>query len=561
MPKREHFAPKSEHFPYTECPGHRGPRAARAGRASARQRVAMVALGPLVVAVLYMYRTGAAAEAVGGLTVDWQTSPSLGVSPVSPTFGWTVPSCEEGSDAIQASYRIVVLTDGGGTVWDSGNVTSNRSVAVRYRGTPLAAGTAYRWWVSVASTTSNGRGCCSCEPFIEGLFITAFDWESSPAGWIGLGNSSSTFNLVRCVVRAPPGEQLQRAIAFVSAQNSWGGMEMNYRLYVNGQLASVGPGRGEAIIAGVDAGRFRTQPYNTIDLTPFLPRAGGTVVLALQTMQFSGVNPNTGNYPFPCARGVECNGPTQVSKGPAVLMHVDLHTHINGTDSSAVTPWAVTQATGRWKVLNGDSWLRPKVRAQVCADPGCQEGSGTGRVEHTDARLEPVGWREHAAFDDSGWAPAVEIATSSLRKSELVARMAGAAVTVTQDVQPSRTTAVASDHSSDVYEGYGSMFFVDFAKEFTGGLRLTVENGHAGQVVSFRSGERCAPLTFDASAFGGIGQNVSERCTSVEQTWGWEFNWTLREGSQVIEQHQYVLRPMFLDHSSVFIGRLCYIDC
>ena len=55
--------------------------------------------------------------------------------------------------------------------------------------------------------------------------------------------------------------------------------------------------------------------YNTLDLTPFLPAGGGPAVLALQTMQFSGFDPNTGTYPFPCAAGVQCNGPTQISKG------------------------------------------------------------------------------------------------------------------------------------------------------------------------------------------------------------------------------------------------------
>jgi hypothetical protein len=129
--------------------------------------------------------------------------------------------------------------------------------------------------------------------------------------------------------------------------------------------------------------------------------------------------------------------------------------------------------------------------------------------------------------------------------------MAGAAVAVMHDVQPSRTTAVPVDRF-DSYRGDSSLFFVDFANEFTGGLRLTVANGKAGQVVSFRSGERCAPLTYDPRAFGGIGQNVSERCTFVEQTWGWEFNWTLREGPQVIEQHQYARRPkLFLPLRSV----------
>ena len=105
---------------------------------------------------------------------------------------------------------------------------------------------------------------------------------------------------------------------------------MNYKLFVNGQLASVGPGRGEAAVKGGDS-TFRSQPYNTVDITPLMPAGGGPVVLALQTMQFSGVNPNTGPFPFKCATGVQCNGPTQISQGPAVIMHIDIpvsYTHL-----------------------------------------------------------------------------------------------------------------------------------------------------------------------------------------------------------------------------------------
>jgi hypothetical protein len=83
--------------------------------------------------------------------------------------------------------------------------------------------------------------------------------------------------------------------------------------------------------------------------------------------------------------------------------------------------------------------------------------------------------------------------------------------------------------------------FVDFGEEFTGGVRLRVQDGKAGQVVRFRSGELCMPLVFDPDAFGGLGQNVSSQCTSVGQTWGWSWNWTLRDGAQTIEQHQYMI--------------------
>ena len=153
------------------------------------------------------------------------------------------------------------------------------------------------------------------------------------------------------------------------------------------------------------------------------------------------------------------------------------------------------------------------------------------------ARHEPTGWRENTTFDDSSWHPAVYvysiitlglfvrhssspvcfftpqhtkrcwhcrayspwylvapvrrrharfggfrvISTPSLSKAQLIPRMAGAAVEVTPAVPPIRTTAIAATQKS----------FVEWKQEFTGGLRLTVADGKAGQVVRFRSGERC----------------------------------------------------------------------
>ena len=64
-------------------------------------------------------------------------------------------------------------------------------------------------------------------------------------------------------------------------------------------------------------------------------------------------------------------------------------------------------------------------------------------------------------------------------------------------------------------------FIADFGKEAQGGLRLMVSNGTAGQTVNIACGEALQGNT-------------------VEYTWGWEFNWTLRDGAQVLEQHKYM---------------------
>ena len=85
-------------------------------------------------------------------------------------------------------------------------------------------------------------------------------------------------------------------------------------------------------------GRFRAQPYVTVDLTRFLPAAGGPTLLALQTMEFGGFQP--------CKPHSECNGASQVSVGPAVLMQIDVHPTGGGAPTSWVTDWAENSRAG-----------------------------------------------------------------------------------------------------------------------------------------------------------------------------------------------------------------------
>lgn len=111
----------------------------------------------------------------------------------------------------------------------------NASVAVKYKGAPLKRGTVYTWTVTTAAAG------CGSRTSAMATFITECAWDNE-ARWIGAGDNRSTFNLLRTVVHAPPRSQLSRIVGYVTAQNSWAGMLMNYKLWVNGKLASVGPG-------------------------------------------------------------------------------------------------------------------------------------------------------------------------------------------------------------------------------------------------------------------------------------------------------------------------------
>lgn len=55
-----------------------------------------------------------------------------------------------------------------------------------------------------------------------------------------------------------------------------------YKLFIDGHLVALGPGRGEAPVWGGD-GEFRSLPYNTVDITDQLSTAGAHAV-ALQVM-------------------------------------------------------------------------------------------------------------------------------------------------------------------------------------------------------------------------------------------------------------------------------------
>jgi alpha-L-rhamnosidase len=64
-----------------------------------------------------------------------------------PRFSWIVES--GGKDLSQAAYQVRVTDAAGKTVWDSGNVLSDQSVAILYAGDPLTANAAYRWTVRI----------------------------------------------------------------------------------------------------------------------------------------------------------------------------------------------------------------------------------------------------------------------------------------------------------------------------------------------------------------------------------------------------------------------------
>jgi hypothetical protein len=398
--------------------------------------------------------------------VSLKPVPALSV-PATPQFSWAVPPSPTAPDAAQASYRIVVAPalggGGGAATWDSGVVPSNSSLGVPYGGPPLPPGSPFSLTLTVTLTD----GTSATAP--PALFTTAPSWAPA-AAWVW-PEGKDTFAYLRREVApppAPPALALLHATALTDEVTLTG-----YKVWVNGAIVGVGPGRGEARVWGGD-GVFRSLPYDTYDVTTLVAAGGAPIVLAV------------------AGRGaVDGKGGAR-----GVLLQLQLF----AADGSAAT--VCTGDGGGWLAWGADGYAHPTA------------GGGTfykKALEFFDARAEPVGWRG-SGFNASGWAPpsVVQSASGAAAAAGLTAKMARP-VEAPRDVPP---VALQPLNATFAY--------ADFGREFQGGLRLAVSDGVAGAVVRLTSGEELEA--------GGV----------VGQTWGYSFDWTLRGGAQLIEQHEYM---------------------
>ncbi len=107
------------------------------------------------------------------LTIEYRENP-IGIDCAAPRFGWKLKSDRQ--NVAQRAYQIVVASDDGNMVWDSGRVESGRSVAPPYSGEPLAARTVYR--VEVTVTDNYGESAKASGSFETGLMEPAKNFSA-----------------------------------------------------------------------------------------------------------------------------------------------------------------------------------------------------------------------------------------------------------------------------------------------------------------------------------------------------------------------------------------------
>ena len=411
-----------------------------------------------------------------GLLVSFKPTPALSV-PVLPTFTWVVPPSPHTPDATQAAYRLQVWSavGSGALAWDSGRVASNASVSVRYGGAPLRSSSPYLF--NVTTYLSDGT-MATTPPAAFTTALAASDWAPN-ASYVWSSNASGVFALIRHELTLPAAP-VALALLHASARTGDDTILVGYKVYLEGALVGVGPGRGEARVWGGDSA-FRGLPYATYDLTPLLPAPGGRATLAA-----AGV----GAW-FGATRGM--------------LLQLDLH-HPDGS----VTSLATGSPSSPFAALSGDAYYNP-------TQPLTKEATAYRPVhEYTDARVEPVGWLQAGFAPPAPWAPAAVTLplTDPQAVQGLTALMAQTLQVVPAQAQGTPTPLTLLN---------ASYALADFGAEFQGGVALQVAAGVQGARLTLSGGE-----------------SLTENSTAVGSTWGYTFTWTLRAGAQTLEQLQYM---------------------
>lgn len=106
----------------------------------------------------------------------------LGIDEAVPVFAWKLSADESG--VMQESYQLLVAMDQEfyNLVWDSGKVSSDQSLGIKYAGAKLEASTRYYWKVCVQA---KGQTAESAVMWFETGLMSAWESAWNGAKWVG----------------------------------------------------------------------------------------------------------------------------------------------------------------------------------------------------------------------------------------------------------------------------------------------------------------------------------------------------------------------------------------
>ena len=386
----------------------------------------------LVSYLLFSISTGLSAQMhVTHLTVEHMSDPAV-VDEPQPRLSWVnEPKNDDVRGERQTAYRIVVasseqaLLRGHYDMWDSGQIHSETSVLVPYKGQPLASGQDYYWRVKTWDSEGRPSRWSSVGHWGMGL-LKSSDWK---AQWITAHQQEGVplFRKAFSVAR-----KVRKAKAYVTA----GGF---FELYVNGQR--VGDDYFVPNItnfterAGLDKGNIALDNHFTAyrvlylayDITALLHKGANAVGAMLGDGFYRSTSYHVMSFGEPC-----------------LLCQLEI-TYDDGSCEVVATD---------------DSWL---------AHPSAITMTGVYDGEVYDARLEIPHWAEPDC-DENGW--------------QRVKRAKAPIGQLTAHTSP--TDYITTVLQPIDIEKRDSVFVVSFEKEVAGWVRLKGIKGKSGQRIDVK---------------------------------------------------------------------------
>jgi alpha-L-rhamnosidase len=270
----------------------------------------------------------------------------IGLDVPQPRFSWQLTSDKR--NTMQSAYEIMVSA-GSNAVWKSGKVSTDSSVQVMYKGSPLKSSEKYNWKVKVWDNENKSSAWSEAATFQTALLSVA-EWKAS---WISPGYKEDSIMRPSPLFRKEfaAAKKIKSATAYITAH----GM---YEAQLNGKRI------GDAYLTpGWTAYKKRLQ-YQTYDVTNLLNSGNNAIAVTLGSGWYRGIIGFT-------------NGINHYGKDIALLFQLEI-TYSDGTKETIVSDNSWKSSTGAIRyaeIYNGET---------------------------VDARLEKNGWAS-AGYNDKDW--------------------------------------------------------------------------------------------------------------------------------------------------------------
>ena len=279
----------------------------------------------------------------------------MGIDATRLSFSWKMKSGAFG--AKQTAYFITVTSETGTQMWNTGWVSSDRSVGIRYEGQMLESATAY----TAAVKIKDQSGCETDAATI--VFETGLP-QNQPFGnarWIAIdeADSGGCINLpaYRRSFRTSPGLRIAKARLYCSALGV-------YESYINGQRVGRQLDDGSIVYDELKPGYTQMEDrkfYSTFDVTWMLENGKENVLSAIVTTGWW----NGLAVQFRMPEELKFHENAYLAK--LVITYSDGSLQIIDTDGSwrAARAAAVLEGTGLWEgevydASTDHSWMLPE---------------------------------------------------------------------------------------------------------------------------------------------------------------------------------------------------------